>query len=101
MLLLTLTAAIAAAGCGDDTPDLVPLSQAEACRAVKERLDAEELETRFGEPDSTQDFFGDQVLAYEDEAEDLRWQFQVSQQAGTFRALRVKGSREEIVDCPR
>jgi len=101
MLLLTLTAAIAAAGCADDTPDLVALDQAEACKAVKEHLDADELKQRFGDPDTTQDFFGDQVLGYEDEREDVRWQFQVSARSGAYRVARVKGSREEIVDCPR
>ena len=99
VLCLTLTA-LALAGCGDDTPDIVPVNRENACKAVKERLDVKELETRFGEPDSSQDFFGDRVVAYEDD-DGVRWQFQVSAQTGTFRTLRVEGRREKIVDCPR
>lgn len=98
--LLALTAALTLAACSDNTPDIVPVDQAEACKAVKEHLDVDELEKRFGKPDSTQDFFGDSVLAYEDEGEGVKWQFQVSAQAGTFRALRVEGKREDVVQCP-
>jgi hypothetical protein len=99
VLCLTVVA-LALAGCADDTPDIVPLNEANACKAVREKLDAKELEGRFGKPDAEQDFFGDRVFAYEtDDGE--RWQFQVSAQAGTFRALRVEGKREKIVDCPR
>lgn len=99
MLCLTL-AALALAGCGDDTPDIVPVDQGNACRAVKERLNVKELETRFGKPDRTQDFFGDRVLLYETD-DGVTWQFQVSAQQGTFRTLKVEGKREEVVDCPR
>ena len=98
--LLALTAALALSSCSDDTPDIVAVDQAEACRAVKERLDLDEIESRFGKPDSTQDFFGDTVVVYDDRREGVRWQFQVSAQSGTFRALRVEGRREDVVDCP-
>ena len=98
MLLLTLTAAVALTGCGDGGPDIVGLTEAEACRAVKERLNLEELEERFGKPDGTQDFFGDRVVSYE--RDELRWQFQVTEQAGTFRAIQVEGKREKILACP-
>lgn len=97
MLLLTLIAAIATAGCTDD-PDLVGLSEPEACKAVTEHLDADQLEARFGEPTSTQDFFGDRVLSYT--RGDVKWQFQVTEQAGTFRALRVEGKSEDVLACP-
>ena len=101
VLLLALLAALALAACGDDEPEIVAVDRAEACKAVKERLKLDQLEDRFGQPDSSQDFFGDFVVAYADrDDEDVRWQFQVSAQAGTFRALRVKGQREEIVECP-
>ena len=98
MLLLTLlAAALAGAGCGeDDEPPA--LSEAEACKAVKENLTLDELRDRFGEPDSSQDFFGDRVVSYD--GEDVKWQFQVGARTGTFRALRVKGQREEILSCP-
>lgn len=98
--LLTLIAALALAACGDDGGDLVAVDQEEACKAVQERLTLEEIEDRFGEPDSSQDFFGDRVVAYDDERAGVKWQFQVSAQSGTFRALRVKGQREEIIECP-
>jgi hypothetical protein len=97
ILLLTLIATIAATGCGDDGPDPVGLSEAEACKAVKEHLDAEGLETRFGKPSGTQDFFGDKVISYE--RGDETWQFQLTEQGGTFRALRVEGQREQILPC--
>jgi hypothetical protein len=97
---LVLIAALALAACGGDDP--VAVDQAEACKAVKERLTLDEIESRFGEPDASQDFFGDRVVAYDDEDEEgVRWQFQVSAQSGTFRALRVDGRREEIVECPK
>jgi hypothetical protein len=99
--LVTVLAALAlgAAACGEDGTDFTDLTHAEACRAVKERLSLEKLKDRFGEPDGTQDFFGDTVVAYEG-VDEVRWQFQVSQGTGTFRALTVKGSREEQVRCP-
>jgi hypothetical protein len=98
--LLALIAALALASCGDGD-DPVAVDEGEACKAVRERLTLDEIEDRFGEPDSSQDFFGDRVVAYDDgEEEGVRWQFQVSAQAGTFRALRVEGQREEIVECP-
>ena len=97
-MLLILTFAVAAAGCGDDDPDRVGLTDTEACRAVKEKLSREELEKRFGKPDTTQDFFGDHVLVYE--RPDLTWQFQVTEQAGTFRVIQAKGKRETILTCP-
>ena len=99
---LTLLAALAVAlgGCGEDARDFAQLNQAEACKAVKERLTLEKLQERFGKPDGTQDFFGDSVVSYLG-AEEVRWQFQVNAEAGTFRALRVEGSRERPVECPR
>jgi hypothetical protein len=101
VLLLVLIPALALAACGDDGPEIVEVDQAEACRAVKERLKLTELEDRFGKPDSQQDFFGDTVVAYEDDdAEGVKWQLQVSAQSGTFRAQRVEGRREEQIDCP-
>jgi hypothetical protein len=97
-ITLLCAAALAAAGCGDDSRDFAQLNEDEACKAVREKLPLDKLEDRFGEPDRTQDFFGDTVVTYEG-AEDVRWQFQVSTQVGTFRALTVEGSREEVVDC--
>ena len=97
VLLLTLIAAVAPAACGDDEPDTVALGQQEACKAVKEELTVAEIEERFGEPDQTQDFFGDTVVSYE--RGEVKWQFQVSARAGTFRALRVRGAREEVLAC--
>ena len=97
MLLLTLIAALAAGGC-DDGDDLVPLSEAEACKAVKERLTLDEVEDRFGEPDASQDFFGDRIVSYD--ADELRWQFQIGAKTGTFRAIRVEGQREQVLNCP-
>jgi hypothetical protein len=96
MLLLTLIAAIAAAGCDDDDP--VGLTEAEACKAVKEKLSTEQLEARFGEATSTQDFFGDRVLSYT--RGEVKWQFQVTTQGGTFRALKVEGRTEDVLTCP-
>lgn len=95
--LLTLALALTAAGCGggDDT---VELDQAEACKVVKEDLTVDQIEDRFGKPDQTQDFFGDTVVSYT--RGDQRWQFQVSAQAGAYRALRVRGVREEVLSCP-
>ena len=93
---LTLIAALALAGCTDE-PDRVGLTEPEACKAVKERLDVEELEDRFGEPDTTQDFFGDRVVIYE--RGEIKWQFQVTEQTGTFRVLQTRGSRETILAC--
>ena len=95
MLLLTLIAAIATAGCDDADP--VGLTEAEACKAVKERLDVDQLEDRFGKPTSSQDFFGDRVLSYT--RGEVKWQFQVTEQAGTFRALKTEGKTEEILPC--
>lgn len=96
MLLLILIAAVLA-GCGDDGPSTVGLTDPEACKAVKERLDVKEIEDRFGKPDATQDFFGDTTVVYQ--RAETKWQFQVSAQSGTFRALKVKGSSEEIISC--
>jgi hypothetical protein len=96
-MMLTLVAVLVATGCGEgDGP--TPLSEAEACKAVEEKLTLEQLEERFGEPDGSQDFFGDRVVAYQDD--EVRWQFQVGTRNGTFRALQVKGQREEVLDCP-
>ncbi len=95
--LLALIAALALASC-DEGDDPVALNEAEACKAVEERLTLDEIQDRFGRPDSTQDFFGDRVVTYEDD--DVKWQFQVGAQTGTFRAIRVKGNREEILACP-
>jgi hypothetical protein len=64
---------------------------------VKEKLTVEELEKRFGKPDSSQDFFGDRVLAYN--RSDIQWQFQVTAEAGTFRVLQIKGKRETVLAC--
>lgn len=100
MPLVTVLAALVlgAAGCSEAGTDFADLNRTEACRAVKEKLSLQRLEKRFGEPDARQDFFGDTVVGY-DGVDDVRWQFQVSQQTGTFRALTVKGSREEMVRC--
>jgi hypothetical protein len=95
VLLLTLLATLALAACGGD--DTVGLSESEACKAVKEKLDVEEIEDRFGKPSGTQDFFGDTVVSYD--RGEVKWQFQVSVQSGTFRALRQKGAKEDIVEC--
>jgi hypothetical protein len=95
--ILVLVAAVVAIGCGDDSDDLIPVSEEEACKAVKEKLKLDALEDRFGEPDASQDFFGDRVVTYEDD--DAKWQFQVSARGGTFRALRVEGQREEVLEC--
>lgn len=97
---LALIAALALASCGGGD-DPVTVDESEACKAVRERLTLSEIQDRFGEPDSSQDFFGDRVVAYDDEEETgVKWQFQVSAQAGTFRALRVEGKREQIIECP-
>ena len=100
MPLVTVLAALAlgTAACSDDSRDFADLNRDEACRAVKEKLTLEKLKERFGEPDGSQDFFGDTVVAYEG-VDEVRWQFQVSQQAGTLRALTVEGSRETPVAC--
>jgi hypothetical protein len=96
--MLTSVAALALAGCADDDPERVGLTEAEACRAVEEKLDVEGLERRFGEPDSSQDFFGDRVVSYV--RGDIQWQFQVTAQSGTFRVLQIKGKRETVLACP-
>ena len=96
VLLLTLLPVIAAAGCSD-AEGPTALSEAEACKAVAERLTLPKLEDRFGKPDRSQDFFGDRVVTYDDD--ELKWQFQISARAGAFRAAQVKGQREEILDC--
>ncbi len=96
--VLIATLALAAPGCTDDSDDPIPVTEAEACKAVKERLELDALEDRFGEPDASQDFFGDRVVTYEDD--DAKWQFQVGAQTGTFRAIRVEGNRERILNCP-
>jgi hypothetical protein len=98
--LAAVALALAAAGCADgDGKDFARLNQTEACKAVREKLTLPKLQERFGKPDGTQDFFGDTIVSYEG-AEEVRWQFQISAQAGTFRALTVEGKREEIVECP-
>lgn len=97
-VLLCVIAVLTAAGCDDGEGDAVALSEAEACRAVKERLKLDQLDERFGKPDRTQDFFGDYVVSYE--RGDVKWQFQVGAKTGTFRALRVEGVKEEALDCP-
>jgi hypothetical protein len=96
LLLLALTALLLA-GCSEDN---VPagLNRAEACRAVREHLDARGIASRFGKPDSTQDFFGDVVLSYDRAG--IRWEFQVSATAGTYRAAQVRGTREQGLTCP-
>jgi hypothetical protein len=95
---LALVAAVAViAGCSDDTDGVVVVTEAEACKAVQERLKLDALEDRFGEPDASQDFFGDRVVTYDDD--EAKWQFQVSARGGTFRALRVEGQREEVLEC--
>lgn len=97
VLIAAVALAVAVTACGDDTPDLIPVTETEACKAVNEKLELDALEDRFGEPDESQDFFGDRVVTYEDD--EARWQFQVSAQAGTLRAIRVEGKRERILDC--
>ncbi len=97
-MLLSLLAVLALAACDEDAPDPVELNEAEACKAVEERLKLDQFDERFGEPDRTQDFFGDTVVSYE--RGEVTWQFQVGAQSGTFRALQVKGAREEAIDCP-
>ena len=96
-LIAAVAVAVTAAGCSDDTPDPIPVTETSACKAVKDKLKLDALEERFGDPDSSQDFFGDRVLTYE--GDDVKWQFQVSAQAGTFRAIRVEGQRERILAC--
>jgi hypothetical protein len=95
-LALIAAVAVAVSACSDDD-DPIPVTEAEACKAVKEKLELDALTDRFGEPDASQDFFGDRVLTYEDR--DARWQFQVSAQGGTYRALRVEGKSEEQLAC--
>jgi hypothetical protein len=96
-LIAAVAVAVTASACGDDTPDPIPVTETEACKAVKEKLKLEAMEERFGEPDGSQDFFGDRVLTYDDD--EVKWQFQVSTQAGTYRALRVEGKGEKVLDC--
>ncbi len=96
-MLLSLLAVLALAACDEDADDPAPLNEAEACKAVKERLKLDQLDERFGKPDATQDFFGDSTVTYE--RGDVKWQFQVGARTGTFRALRVEGVREEALDC--
>lgn len=98
---LPLIAAVAVAvstGCADDSDDPIPVTEAEACKAVREHLKLDDLEDRFGSPDGSQDFFGDRVVTYDDD--EVKWQFQVGARTGTFRAIRVEGSREKILACP-
>ncbi len=82
VLPLALILALATAACGGGDDD-VELSQAEACKVVREDLTVDQIEERFGKPDQTQDFFGDTVVSYT--RGDERWQFQVSAQAGAYR----------------
>ena len=98
IVLLLIGAVAVSAGCADDSPDPIPVTEAEACKAVKEHLKLDALRDRFGSPDGNQDFFGDRVVTYEDD--DTKWQFQVGAETGTFRAIRVEGKREEILACP-
>jgi hypothetical protein len=97
LLPLLAAAALAVSACTDDADGPIPVTEDEACKAVKEKLKLDALEDRFGEPDATQDFFGDRVVTYDDE--EVKWQFQISAQAGTFRAIRVEGKRERILSC--
>jgi hypothetical protein len=97
-LALIATVVLVVSACGDDSADPIPVTEAEACKAVEERLKLDALEERFGSPDASQDFFGDRVVTYDDA--DVKWQFQVGAETGTFRAIRVKGKREEILACP-
>lgn len=94
-LPLIAAVAVAVSACGDD--EVVEVNEAEACKAVKEKLELDALTDRFGEPDRTQDFFGDRVVTYDDS--DAKWQFQVSARGGTFRAIRVEGKSEEVLAC--
>lgn len=96
LLAISLSAAVLAVGCADED-EVVQVDQTEACRAVKEKLKLDDLTDRFGDPDRSQDFFGDRVVTYDDGEQ--KWQFQISAQGGTFRAIRVEGSREEILRC--
>jgi hypothetical protein len=96
-LPLIAAVALAVSGCSDDGSDPIPVTETEACKAVKEKLKLDAMEERFGQPDRSQDFFGDRVLIYEDD--DANWQFQVSTQAGTYRALRVEGKKERVLSC--
>jgi hypothetical protein len=95
--VLAVLAVLGLAAC-DDGNDTVRLTEASACRAVEERLKLDQFDDRFGEPDRTQDFFGDSVVIYE--RGEVTWQFQVGAKTGTFRALRVEGTREQVIDCP-
>ena len=97
--VLIATLAVVLGACGDDSDDLIPVTETEACKAVKERLKLDALQDRFGPPDASQDFFGDRVVTYDDDDE-VKWQFQVGARTGTFRAIRVEGKREEILACP-
>jgi len=97
-LLLPALTALLLTGCSEDNPLHAGLNKTEACRAVKERLDARGIATRFGKPDTTQDFFGDSVLSFDRVG--VRWEFQVSATAGTYRALQVKGAQEQVLSCP-
>jgi hypothetical protein len=96
LLCLALLAAFAA-GCSKDNLR-AGLNETEACKAVKEHLDANAIAGRFGKPDATQDFFGDSVVSYDRAG--IRWEFQVSAKVGTIRALQVKGSSERPLTCP-
>jgi hypothetical protein len=97
-LIAAVALAVALPGCSDDDNDPIPVTEAEACKAVKEKLKLDALEDRFGAPDRSQDFFGDRVVTYDDDS--VKWQFQVGAETGTFRAIRVEGQRERILDCP-
>ena len=96
-LLAAVAVALAAAGCADSGDGPIPVTEDSACKAVKERLNLEALEDRFGAPDASQDFFGDRVVTYDDD--EANWQFQVSARGGTLRALRVEGKSERVLSC--
>lgn len=98
--MLVLTAAVlATAGCGRHVdPQRDALTQASACGVVKDRLNADTIEKRFGKPDEIQDFFGDKVVTYKRDG--VEWSFQVSGKVGTYRALRQRPNEaEEILPC--
>jgi hypothetical protein len=98
-LALVPALAAALAGCNDygGKPKEL-LNQTTACKAVSDRLKVKGIEDRFGPAGKKEDFFGDTILTYR--VEDTEWKFQVSENVGTFRALRQPKDRiEEILPC--